>query len=56
MPPKVRYKVLQGTAPAIQTELNQLNIDASWRPILMTSTACADGANLCVIVEHVIGT
>jgi hypothetical protein len=54
MPPKVQYKVLQGTATAIQMELNKLNIDASWRPILMTSGA--DGTNLCVIAEHVIGT
>jgi len=55
MPPKTQYRVLQGTATAIQAELNKLNIDASWKPILMTSISTAGGTNLYVIAEQVIG-
>lgn len=56
MPPKAQYRILQGTATAIQSELNKLNTDASWKPILMTSVPIAGGTSLCVIAEHLIGT
>jgi hypothetical protein len=53
---KAEYKVLQGAASVIQTELVKLNNISPWRPILITSTPGVSGTVLYVIVEHMVAS
>jgi hypothetical protein len=55
MPQEAEYKVIVGSGPDIQQQLNILAVQ-NWKPILMSSVGTTGPVAVTIVLEHKLGT